>query len=556
MGLDTELAHLSRLIAAGKAEIAAQRAQSLLNTYPDKADLLRLIGLAHLKQEDLVRAEHFLTRALNAESARAEILNELGIVKLKQGQPDQAITYFSRALDIDAIQPDSLGNLGTTLMMLGQPSRAQPYFARLLLRLPSSAAAHVKAAENALALHEVQQAVSLGRRAVRLSPRLSAARLVLGDGLEAQGRFKQAKYHYLSILEREPCRVDALTRLLLLKGTRAPSKHERQARALAADAITPDGDRAALQLALAQQFDQAGQFDAAFQCVMAGNRIRFENHRFDKAEHRRAVDRIIGAFTPAVCSSWSPHQARSRVPIFIVGMPRSGTTLIEQILASHSQIAAGGELSAIIQIAVQLTREGTNYPEKIATLTPQTAERMARHYLNQLPAVPGSFLHVTDKMPFNYMHLGLIAALFPEASVIHCRRDPLDTCVSCLFTGFTESLQFACDLETLGNYYLDYRRLMAHWRSALPLRMLEVDYERLVRNTRGTVEELLRFCQVPWEDACLAFHKTARGIRTPSRWQVRQPIYESSIGRWRNYEGRLQTLQRVLAPLLGERLES
>jgi hypothetical protein len=181
---------------------------------------------------------------------------------------------------------------------------------------------------------------------------------------------------------------------------------------------------------------------------------------------------------------------------------------------------------------------------------------MAGYYLNQLPAISSSVLHVTDKMPFNYMHLGLIAALFPEASVIHCRRDPLDTCVSCLFTGFTESLQFACDLDTLGSYYLDYRRLMAHWRSVLPLRMLEVDYERLVRNTRGTVEELLKFCRLDWEDGCLAYHKTARGIRTPSRWQVRQPIYESSIGRWRNYASQLETLQRVLAPLLGERLES
>src|SRR5262249_14034433 len=221
MGLDTELAHLRRLIAGGRADIAVQTAESLLNAYPDNAVLLRLIGLAHLKREDLTRSEHFLVRALNAESAHPEILNELGIVKLKQGQPDQAMAYFSRVLDIDPTQPDSLGNLGTTLAMLGQPMQARPYFARLVLRLPSSAVAHVKADENALAMHDGEEAVRLGRRAVRLSPELASARLALADGLEAQGRFKQARYHYLTTLSREPCRVDALTRLLSLKGTRA-----------------------------------------------------------------------------------------------------------------------------------------------------------------------------------------------------------------------------------------------------------------------------------------------------------------------------------------------
>jgi hypothetical protein len=227
-----------------------------------------------------------------------------------------------------------------------------------------------------------------------------------------------------------------------------------------------------------------------------------------------------------------------------------GTTLIEQILASHSQVVAGGELPAIIQIAVRLTREGTSYPERIEDLTAETGERMAAHYLGQINEIAPNACHVTDMMPFNYMHLGLIAALFPEASVIHCRRDPLDTCVSCQFTDFTESLQFASDLDTLGHYFLDYRRLMDHWRCALPLKMLEVDYERVVRDTKSTVEEILKFCGLDWEEECLAFHKTARDIQTPSRWQVRQPIYGSSIGRWRNYESHLKPLQLILEPVL------
>ena len=550
MVLADQLARLSRLIADGQANAAAQSGEVLLPGCPDSAPLLRLIGIAHLKQEHLAPAEHFLVRALNAAPANAEIMNELGIVKLKQGQPEEAATYFSRALEVDATHPASLSNLATTLMLLDQPARAQPYFARLVLRLPLSATAHAKAAENALALHDVEHAVRLGRWAVKLSPQLSIARLSLADALEAQGHFRQAKFNYLAVLELEPCRVDALTRLLCLKGSRAPSRHEQRARELAADDATPEKGRAALQLALAQQYDQAGRYDEAFQCVMAGNATRFQNNHFDKVEHSRAVDRIIHAFAPAVCRSLPSPTVRTQVPIFIVGMPRSGTTLIEQILASHSQVVAGGELPAIIQIAVRLTREGTNYPERIGDLTTEAADRMATHYLERVGAISRNTRHVTDKMPFNYMHLGLIAALFPDATVIHCRRNPLDNCVSCQFTGFTESLQFASDLDTLGHYYLDYRRLMDHWQSVLPKRILEVDYELVVRETRSTVEEVLKFCRLDWEDKCLAYHKTARGIQTPSRWQVRQPIYESSIGRWRNYERHLKPLQRILKPLL------
>ena len=154
-------------------------------------------------------------------------------------------------------------------------------------------------------------------------------------------------------------------------------------------------------------------------------------------------------------------------------------------------------------------------------------------------------------MPFNFMHLGLIAALFPRARIIHCRRDPLDTCLSCFFTSFSESLSFASDLRALGTYYLSYRRLMDRWRAILPPEMLlEVDYERLVSHSEEVVREMLEHCGLPWESACLEFHRTERGIRTPSRWQVRQPIYPHSVGRWRNYERHLQPLREALAPVL------
>jgi len=178
--------------------------------------------------------------------------------------------------------------------------------------------------------------------------------------------------------------------------------------------------------------------------------------------------------------------------------------------------------------------------------------QMAQRYLEKLDDISTDAARVTDKMPFNFMHLGLIVGLFPDAKIIHCRRNALDTCVSCFFTSFSESLQFAGDLETLGSYYLDYREMMRHWRAALPVKFLEVDYERVVADTRSSVGELLAFCEVEWEEACLQFHRTERGVRTPSRWQVRQPIYGHSVGRWRHYEKHLQPLVEILSPALRE----
>jgi len=175
--------------------------------------------------------------------------------------------------------------------------------------------------------------------------------------------------------------------------------------------------------------------------------------------------------------------------------------------------------------------------------------RMARRYLEHLDKVAPGAERVTDKLPFNFMHLGVIALLFPNAKIIHCRRDPMDNCLSCYFTSFAEQIGFANRLDTLGRYYLDYDRLMRHWRDVLPVQIFDLQYEELIDDTEARICGLLDFCDLEWEDACLSFYKTQRGVRTPSRWQVRQPIYKGSVQRWRNYEWHLQPLADILAPL-------
>jgi hypothetical protein len=241
----------------------------------------------------------------------------------------------------------------------------------------------------------------------------------------------------------------------------------------------------------------------------------------------------------------------SELPVFIVGMPRSGTSLVEQILASHPSVMGAGELRDIGRCAERLkTRLNSteDYPACLVELDQETASELAEQYLERLKSICTDEIRVTDKMPGNFLRLGLVAMLLPGARVIHCRRHPLDVCLSCYFQDFIRrsGLSYAFDLQNLGEYHTQYAKLMEHWRHVLPLRLLEVDYEQLVDEPEKMSRHLVEFCGLPWDPACLEYHKTQRNVWTASSWQVRQPIYTQSVGRWKHYETYLQPLKNAL----------
>jgi tetratricopeptide (TPR) repeat protein len=546
-----QLTDVGRLLAEGAAGAAIERCLALLETYPGHSDVLRYLALGYLRQHRPELAEECLARALARTGDSANLLNDLGIVKMRQGDREEAVRLFCRALDVDPVHGDALANVAAALTQLKQYDRARTYLERLVGVQPFSGLAYAKAANNSLAIGDAESGLRLARKAVRYAPQLREARLALASALETTGRFRQAKFQYLTVLRTRPHQPVALAKLLSLRNTTLEERHAQSAEALVDDPSTRTSDRAQLHLALARYHDNRGRYDAAFAHVARGNAIDWDRGGFDVDRHARMVDDILRTFTPDLVRRLSVHAVRSTKPIFIVGMPRSGTTLAEQILASHSRVAAGGELSAIAGLAHEIGRRGEPYPAGARSLDAASVSALGRRYLDRLDAVSSDALHVTDKMPFNFMHLGLIAALFPRARIIHCRRDPMDTCVSCFFTSFNESLSFASDLRALGTYYLAYRRMVDRWRAVLPpASLLEIDYERLVSDSEKVVREMLQHCALPWEPTCLAFHQTERGIRTPSRWQVRQPIYAHSVGRWRNYATHLEPLRDVLSPVL------
>jgi hypothetical protein len=293
--------------------------------------------------------------------------------------------------------------------------------------------------------------------------------------------------------------------------------------------------------------------DPAFEHYQQGNLCKRQSPElwpgFDIEAVRREVDEAIATFNRDFFARLAPLGHPSAVPVFIVGMPRSGTTLIEQVLASHRHFAGAGELPDIAYTANDLavSIQGEKYPACLAHLTRDTTLAMADRYLKRLQRDNASALRVSDKMPLNCFHLGLIAVLFPRARVIHCRRNPLDTCVSCFCENF-ESLPFTSSLEDLGQFYREYARLMAHWQQVLPLAMFDLHYEDLVAGPEPITRELLSFCGLDWDERCAHFHQTQRPVLTASNLQVRQPVYTRSVGRWQRYQSHLGPLLVLLKP--------
>ncbi len=302
--------------------------------------------------------------------------------------------------------------------------------------------------------------------------------------------------------------------------------------------------------------DGRGDYRGAAACLTQANALTLEDRgghkpKYDPAEHEEFVDRLLEGFGPDFFSRTAGMGLATHRPVFVFGLPRSGTTLIEQVLASHSQVHGAGELRFARETwnSIPIVLGRTERPlDCVAGLDQTAILRLAQRHESQLTALTGGATQrIVDKMPDNYLHLGFLAALFPGASFIHCRRDLRDVAVSCWMTDF-RSIPWANDMGHVATRFRQYRRVMEHWNKVLPAPMLEVDYEETVADLERVARRLVAWCGLPWEPACLRFHETQRPIRTASVTQVRQPIYGTSVARWRNYETALADVFAALPP--------
>jgi tetratricopeptide (TPR) repeat protein len=411
---------------------------------------------------------------------------------------------------------------------------------------PGLAAAHNNLANSLHALGRHDEAIAQYEAALAARPDNAAAASNLGTALRELGRLPEARRAFERAVALAPRQAGFHLNLAEMKRFSAGDAQLAQMEDLAREAeALPREEQVELQFALAKARADLGDHAAAFGHLRRGNALKRAETAYDERATLSLLARIGDVFTPELMRRKAGLGEASDVPVFIIGMPRSGTSLVEQILASHPALFGAGELTDFTALASESVEE---FPEDVAAMEGEALRGLGARYLAGLVARAPRALRITDKLPANFLLAGLIHLALPQARIIHVRRDPVDTCWSCFATLFTQGQPFAYDLGELGRYYRAYDALMAQWRAVLPpAALLEVGYEDVIADLAGEARRIVAFCGLDWDEACLAFHRTERPVRTASAAQVRQPLYGSSIGRWRGYAAELGPLLDALA---------
>lgn len=444
------------------------------------------------------------------------------------------------------------------LQVAGHWSQAEQIYSRILTQSPNSHdALHLLGLIRA-ERDQDQEGIRLIEAAIKLKPNVAAFHHNIAGLYRRNGQLQEAEAEFRSAIRLKPdygeayqglaetvnfAPGDSLTQEPLLQEPllQEPLLQEIE-KQLKAPNIEPS-QASYFHFAAGKVLDDLGQYDAAFHHYQQGNKAA--NRKFSSSDSRQRTKDALYHFSPDLLARLSEGGSDSRQPFFVVGMPRSGTSLVEQILASHSRVYGAGELNDMKFIArdgARLTRSNDAYPGFVSNLTPPHLRSLANSYLDRTRSP--DFDHVVDKHPLNFIFLGLILMMFPNAKVIHTERHPLDTCLSCFFQNFTKGQDYSFDLETLGDFYLDYRRSMSHWHQLFPDRILNVVYENLLDDQEGQSRRMLEYCDLPFEPECLSYFNTRRTVKTASFLQVRQPIYQTSKGRWKNYERHLEPIAK------------
>lgn len=564
----------------GRAAEAEAASRHVIDLVPDHAEAHNNLSVALDLQGRTDEALVACRRAIELKPDYAEAHINLGNMRFRQGFLDDAVAAYREAVRLAPGNAMARANLAAALRRQGALGEAEAVAREAIRRSPSYAEAHNNLGTVLKDQGDLAGAIAAFEQAIRLRPAYLDAYLNLGAALYGLGRMTDAEAAYRRLVDMAPKVAEArrgLGVVLLAVGETAaaiecfreavrlkPAYAEAYYDLASSGTDLSDGEIAKitellahpdlkpeasvpLHFALGETLDRKGQAEAAFAHVTQGNGKRrallaAQGRTFDPEAHDRFIDDITRVFDRAFFATRSNFGGDSAAPVFVVGLPRAGTTLVEQIAASHPAVTGVGETD----LGARLAGSVAGFPGGAAALERGAVARLAEEALATLVSSAHAATRVIEKTPANFLYLGLLALVFPKARVVHCRRDARDVAISCYFQNFAAPLAWSTDLVDIARYVRAYRRLMKHWQEVLPLALLTVDYERLVVDPETESRRLVDFLGLPWDDACLRFHESRRVVRTASSWQVRRPIYTGAVGRWRAYASHLADLERDL----------
>lgn len=529
---------------AGRLQDAENIYRQILNANPNHPETLNFLGLLGHTSGHNAKALDLVERALTIRPDYTHAHIHKGIILNALGQKYDALASFEAARKIEPNAPEIIFNCAAVLQDLRRFEDAAKNFEDVLKIDPN----HVRAMNNlGLVYRELgkpEPARELFERMLTLKPDAFEAHFNIGSMELETGNTSRGEQHLRKAIRLNPRCGDAYLSLARLKSFDDVDEDVEAMEAAYAATASMNTEHMPIAFALGKAYEDLGVFDKSFTYYAEGNRLKRTTLNLDFAQLTRDLDHLSNTFTPHLFERFEGPVSSDVTPIFIVGMPRSGSTLVEQILASHPQIRGVGEVTFLPDV---IADNLGSYEEMSEKLSAARLADTSRAYLERLRASCESGDYVCDKMLGNFANIGLIKLLFPGAKVIHCRRDPLDTCWSMYKTLFSDqSLLYAYDLTEIGHYYKTYTQLMDHWRDVLGDFIFETEYEQLIADQNGQTRALIDFVGVAWDDACLDFHRTRRSVKTASVTQVRQPIYKSSVKRWKSFEPWLGPLFEAL----------
>ena len=546
---------VAKLLSLARGHLKAQRYEDAIaplkravRLAPNDPTMLHELGVACLFAQRLAEAVGWLRRSIELEPTVARVHFELGLALAQAGSEDGALAALRTATALDPNLAEAHGQTGDILRRKNQFEEAASSYQLAFQASPASAYGILCRAKALGAQGREREAEVTLKEVIALAPANGSdacwrveGELALGHLLLEAGRFGEAGAAFERSIELAPWQATGHLGLITSKKMTDDDKPivERVVRRLEGNDLT-ERQRMMLHFAAGKALDDLRDYGAAMEHFDAANRIRHKIAPFDRNQFARGVDGLVARFTSGFFAESAALGTDDETPVLVLGMPRSGTTLIERFISSHPRVGGGGERNFWNQ----------NAPACVGAATAKLAVRaqgLRESYLRLLRGIAPDALRVTDKMPFNFLWVGLAHVLLPKARVVHCRRNPVDTCLSVYSTYFAEHWGFASDRGDLASYYRQYVRLMDHWRAVLPAdRMIDVDYEQATVAPEETARRLIAFCGLDWDPACLSPDRNADAVRTASRWQARQPIYRTSSERWRRYEPWLGELRELL----------